>query len=298
MTSFKDYDLVLPQLTEEDDTLQAIINQGGIIKESAIVLAQGFNLLKDIDESKATPERVGWLNLWSKSIVAMKSAISAFETDSDLSLQAISRASFEWLWHAMIINDPISETYRNINQGANVYPLERSNRLTVDRLRAYTAWCLWADKLFYRKIIRPDNLNEIWNPEPAKSIVENEDDLERHEKIFGKIEIEVDEEQLKAQRRQMKSAYQEKIDKIDQLLLEPHLQNWNNKIQQMILKSKTTPPFFKLFNSSIYKTLEKHDVSFGYSAYSVGSMALHGSTMDQFIHIGDSIIGPKISHIR
>jgi mutator protein MutT len=55
-----------------------------------------------------------------------------------------------------------------------------------------------------------------------------------------------------------------------------------------------TLPFFKLFDSSINKILKKFEVGFAYSTYSEGSMLLHGSTMEQFIHIGDSIVAPKI----
>jgi len=44
MLSFKNYDLVLPQLPEKDDSFQAMIDQGGIIKEWAIVQAKAFNL--------------------------------------------------------------------------------------------------------------------------------------------------------------------------------------------------------------------------------------------------------------
>jgi hypothetical protein len=89
----------------------------------------------------------------------------------------------------------------------------------------------------------------------------------------------------------MKRTYQKKIDFIDQLLTDPQLQDWVGKIKRI---NSGTLPFFKLFDSSINKILKKFEVGFAYSTYSEGSMLLHGSTMEQFIHIGDSIVAPKI----
>jgi hypothetical protein len=182
MNILTDYNLIFPQLPEEDESLQEILKQGGVKKESAVVLAKAFNLIKDINETKATTERIGWLNLWSKAVVAMKSAISSFETNSDFSLQTISRATFEWFLHALIIAEPIFDQYKNQSQNNKIHISKYAHRETVKRLRAYTAWCLWCDLLHNKDLIRRKALTEIWNPEPAKQILENKENLKFHEK--------------------------------------------------------------------------------------------------------------------
>ena len=40
------------------------------------------------------------------------------------------------------------------------------------------------------------------------------------------------------------------------------------------------------------KSLEGLDLSFGYPVYSEGSMVIHGSSIDQFIHFGDNSVTP------
>ena len=76
---------------------------------------------------------------------------------------------------------------------------------------------------------------------------------------------------------------------------------WVDKIKKIDLDNKNNGryrfvSFFDLFDSpgSIPKQLHKHDVRFGYGSYMHKSMALHGSTMEQFIQIDDSIVAPKI----
>jgi hypothetical protein len=56
MKNLTDYDLKIPHLPEEDEFFQAIVNQGGLIKESAILRAKAFNLLKSVNENKASTE--------------------------------------------------------------------------------------------------------------------------------------------------------------------------------------------------------------------------------------------------
>ena len=40
---------------------------------------------------------------------------------------------------------------------------EYACRSSVDRLRAYTAWCLWHDKAYFKEVLNPKSMRDIWN---------------------------------------------------------------------------------------------------------------------------------------
>ena len=94
----------------------------------------------------------------------------------------------------------------------------------------------------------------------------------------------------------MECGYRNKIDRIDQWLLDPDLKPWADKIESLSKMNKGAVSFFALFDAlaTIPKRLQKHGLRFAYGRYSVGSMLLHGATMEQFVTIGDSALAPKI----
>jgi hypothetical protein len=108
MPRLSDYDLILPEVPSKEEWQHEIAGLEGLLKEAAVLRAKGCNLLREINEKKATAERVGWLNLWAKTFAALDSAVAAFEYQSGFVLQMISRSTFEWLHHVGVIFDPIS----------------------------------------------------------------------------------------------------------------------------------------------------------------------------------------------
>jgi len=157
MPPLNDLELHLPQVPTEEEWNKAISELEGRIKEAAITRAKGYNLLADFQEPKATFERIGWLNLWVKAMVAIESAISAYQEGLDWVLQTTSRSTIEWNLHAFALIEPISdiiELEKSIEKSKHKVIVssrsrEYSYRKTVERLRAYAAWCLWSDKVLY-----------------------------------------------------------------------------------------------------------------------------------------------------
>ena len=107
MSILHDFELRLPQLPTEEEWINVINEHEGPTKEAVIVRARGYNLLTDFYEPKATFERIGWLNLWAKGVVALESAISAFQEGLDWVLQTASRSTFEWILHVYVLIEPI-----------------------------------------------------------------------------------------------------------------------------------------------------------------------------------------------
>jgi hypothetical protein len=301
MTSLKELKLILPQLPTEEKWIELINDLEGLTKEAAIVRAKGYNLLADLDESKATFERIGWLNLWTKAIVALESAMSAFQEGLNWVLQTIARSTFEWVLHAYALIEPISDLLEIEKSNRKVVSSKwarlHSDKMTVERLRAYAAWCLWSDKESYHYLIHPKTLKKIWDPIPAEKILADKNYKEDYEQLFGNIKVVTDHEILSKGQKEMDSLYRKKIACIDELLRDPQLKSWADKILEISRKKKGSVSFFNLFDpdATVIKKLKKLGPQFGYILYSEGSMALHGSSMEQFVIIDDSKVTPKIN---
>lgn len=298
MNSLNDYDLILPQVPSAEELEHAIASLEGLLKEAAIVRAKGLSLLRQVKETKATPERIGWLNLWAKTFTDLESGFFALKFKSDLVLQMLSRSTFEWLLHVQALYDPIYNLYAQRHSGDKiVIPQPSENyalKKCVDLLRAYTAWCLWSDKQYYKRIISGETMDGVWDAKPAEEILANEKKLEMHESFFGPLDIETDAQKLREGQQKVRHRYREKINRIEGWLSDPQLRPWKEKIEKL---PKGSVSFFSLVSSedkTVSKRLDKLGISFAYQQYSIGSMILHGSTMEQFIMIGESSLCPKI----
>lgn len=302
MLELTDYKLKLPKLPSEQEWLDTVKGMDeGYMKEAIIISARGHCLLSDITEEKATPERLGWLSLWTKTITALSSATSAVESGSDWLLQVILRSTQEWLLHAKVLTDPIHDlnskhdALRALSDKVIIHSasIEQSHRDTVDRLRAYAAWCLWSDLKYFEGLIGSRNMNKIWEP---STIGKEERDLQI--KLFGRAEFESesDERELSEGRRRMQAILEEKVSRIRKWLSDPHVRPWCEKIEELCKqKNIPCPSFFALFGDegTVSSQLKKWGLAHTYAIYSGGSMAIHGGTLEQFLFVDESAISPK-----
>ncbi len=307
MSPVNDFDLILPPIPSEAQWVAIINELHGCQKDAAILRAKGYNLLKEFEEPKATFERLGWLTLWSKTITALESAISAFQFGSDWILQTISRSTFEWVLHSLVILEPSAdlisfEESSNFKVSVSKERQDDSNRETVNRLRAYAAWCLWADRDYYDECIHPKTLADGWSGNPAKDILADKESLQQYVNLFGTqvFEAETSEAKLLQGKRNMEKFYADKKERVARLLKDPQLKVWTDRLQDLQRRNKGSVSFFNLFDSeaSVPKTLKKHGLRFAYMNYLKSSMALHGSTMEQFILFGDSSVSPRLEAIK
>jgi hypothetical protein len=295
MASLDDYELKKP-VGSMDKLYKTIETLDGLNKESAIVLARGFNLLSEFDEPKATYERIAWLNIWSKSVNCLRSAIPSYDTQNNLALKILCRSTFQWTLHCLVIMDPILDLYSQKLKSSKVRISLSSEDLclkrSIQRLQAYAAWCLWSDLLHYKEISHSKTLDGVYDPNPAKEIMKDKERLFWHEKFFGKLDIETDEIVLKKGRIELEQYYMSKIEQIENLLADQLLKPWIDKIKA---SDTPCPSFFSLFanQTSLPKYLFKHGLRFAYGQYSLNSMILHGSTMEQFLIFSDTSISPR-----
>jgi hypothetical protein len=200
-----------------------------------------------------------------------------------------------------VILEPISDLIsleESCNYTVNVSNRSRdySKRQTVDRLRAYAAWCLWSDRDYYDQCIDPRTLADGWAGNPAKEILADKEFLRQYENLFGKLEAETDEAKLRQEKKKMELFYKAKKERVARLLEDSQLNIWTDKLRELQQRNKGSVSFFNLFDpdASVPKSLKKHGLRFTYIHYLKSSMALHGSTMEQFILFGDSCVGPRL----
>ena len=145
----------------------AVEAASGLMKDVLSVQTTGLELLGRVKENKGSTERIGWLNMWAKVFAALQAVMSAINYQSKLVLLMAQRNSFELMLQAHTIVDPIRKlsdgpTKTSQPEDAQEYAF----RSSVDRLRAYTAWCLWHDKAYFKEVLNPKSMRDIWDIEP------------------------------------------------------------------------------------------------------------------------------------
>jgi len=296
MALLSDYELVLPKVPDAEEFEQVYTSSDDVLQEAIVVRERAFGLIRAIENLKTSTERVGWLAIWSKAFRALNESLPAFNSSSELSLRALSRFTFECELHCLMILDPIKSLHDKTKKSEKVKITSRSQKYSVDlsieNLRAYTAWCLWSDKHYFKGILNPFRFSELWDNTIEKSILEDNYLLEKHEEFYGKLDIEINENNLKANQKKMEQTIINKIKFIDSLLSDPLLDRWVDKIDK-IGKNRSIS-FYKLLDSkSVYNLLKKYEATFIYNRFSSDSMAIHNSTMEQFVYIDNSIVIPK-----
>jgi hypothetical protein len=283
----------IPRLWEKDWN-QTINNASGVQKNILIVQKRAADLLSQISDTRVTFARLAWFNIWTRVFSILEGIFCALPKNSLYVLHLLGRTSFEMTLQAQSIMEPVLRIHQGIekeNKTTNASnPLKNGKEESIKRLEAYAAYCIWNDSLYYDQIVKPENLNTVWDAKPAEQIYEDLNRLAAYEAIYGKLKVETDEQELKKGRLRQQDEGQHRLHRLRTWLDHPDLIHWHNR-----LKKCGYMTFFTLISeakTSVKNSLDGFDLSFGYSIYSEGSMVIHGSTIDQFIHFGDKSVTP------
>ena len=265
----------IPRLWEKDWS-DAISNTQGVDQQLLVYQARAASLLEKINDFKATPERLGWLSLWTKTFVMLDGAQRALESWSEYVLQLLERAAFESVIHVHTILEP---------GGSGAWDE------VIERMRAHTAWCLWNDKGLYKELLDPQTQQGIWDQAPTLEIVNDLDERAMYERLFGPLEVE---EQYALRRKQRQQVYQgdQAKRRVETWLAHPDLQLWTQRLESA---SRPIRSFFELLgeNPSIPRRLSGLGMCFAYHTYKKGSLFTHGSTIDGLMYFHDDLLTPK-----
>lgn len=291
------YSIKIPELFNKDWE-KAISEADGIYKELTICQARAANLLKNINDSKATFERISWISIWTKVFAINDAIFSAVNRNSKYLIEILTRVSFEQMLQGYTICDPILKNFEN-DETANGVKSKPHNEVvaweeTVDRLKAYTAWCLWNDKQYFEELLQFKTQNGIFDIHPAVDIANDPVKLTCYESIFGILDAETDYRKVKKERLRFQDNAQRNLVRIKSWLNDRELSRWKEVIST---KQKNNPvvSFFSLFNESEYsiaKRLKGMDVRWMYASYKRGSMFIHGSSIENTLHFHNGIFTP------
>lgn len=266
--------LRLPEFSGDWDDVVA--QAEGAEKDLLTVLARGANLLKPINDFSANFERVAWLSLWTKCYWNVQAALSALRGRSEYFLEVLSRTSFEVLLHVLTITE------------AN----------PTERLRAYSAWCLWNDRSFQIEFVDPHTLNGIWDPQPAEGILRDPNARLAYEQLFGPIDVETDRRKLAKGRLRQQHEERLRLHRLETWLEHGDLRRWYEKLRAATKgKKKKQVAFFALFNESdrsVARRLEELQMRFLYINYVKGSLYVHGSTVEHSLYLQEGALTPRV----
>lgn len=290
--------LKLPSFKLEDWET-AVESASGQMQDILVAQTEGVRLLAPIQEPMASTERIGWLNLWSKVFAALEAVAAALTHRSKLVLLLSQRNSFELMLQAHAIIDPLRKLSEGDDGPSFKGDTEFVFRSCMDRLRAYTAWCLWHDKAYFKEILNPKSMRDIWSSESAPGAhAANGSSAMMSRALEAGGVPHLDESFLREGSRSVRKLYTDKIRQIEEWLADPCLRKWVEGIEQASRKNIVGVPFFTLFDradTSIPKRLLREGIRFTYSAYIMSSMASHGSSMEEFVQMKDDTLKPMLS---
>jgi hypothetical protein len=292
------YKLSLPKISIAD-WLQAVESASGRIRDVLSAQTKGVRILQSLKETQASTERIGWLNIWAKVFAALESIAAAITHKSKLSLLLCQRNTFELMLQVHTVLDPC----RTSNGGKLDGTQSKNNgeyelRSCIERLRAYTAWCLWHDKAYYNELLNPRSMRDIWNYDAYLSMLKIANPPSQMERFLEKVEGRLDEDAFRLAGRRVRNEYNEKIRQIDEWMADSRLRRWRDVIDRASKHNTKGIPFFVLFDrsdASVPKRLLKEGTRFYYSAYVLSSIATHNSSMEEFIQIKDDTIKPLVT---
>lgn len=300
MPTLDNYSFHIPPLWE-NDWEAAFGEADGVERQLLVWQKRAADLLQGISDRSLTPQRLAWINLWTRSLVGLEGARAALGQKSSFLLEMLGRATLESVLHLEAILDPFPEHKDEV----------------LSRMAGYTAWCLWNDRAPYDKLTEGSTSDDIWDPEPVRRIRDDPNHLAVHEALFGPLEEEFDPDELGRQQRTQQNAAWAKLERIKDWLAHPEIEPWVTKIEELAGKNKSRPAgkngnrpagtnrnrmvsLFALFNQteqSVWKRLGNQGLGFAYLEYQWGSAIIHGSTIEQHIIIGDTdtAVFPKFS---
>jgi hypothetical protein len=298
MPTIEDFSFVIHPLWEKEWSEAFAEAQGGT-KQLIALQSRLANMLKCINNVTVNAERLAWFGLWTKTFAILDGARAALARNSQYVLQMLSRVTFESMLHIRTICEPVSKLYELKSATFKTQISEQAEQRAwndaIERMRAYTAWCLWNDRQFYQELIDERTLNDVWNPNPARDIANDPEKLAIHEALFGPLDVEINSTQLKKGRSKQERQLRLNLNRVEAWLNHSDIQSWFTKLNELKESPQYKTSFFALFNEteeSISKRLQSFELRFAYASYMQGSMIIHGSTLDQLFHIGDDKFVP------
>src|SRR2546425_11823323 len=94
MSGFREYKFIVPELWKHD-WHHAISNAEGMERRILVTQQKAASMVEVISDRTATPERMAWMTMWTRSLAAAGATLAAQRHHSEFMLNVLSRVCFE-----------------------------------------------------------------------------------------------------------------------------------------------------------------------------------------------------------
>lgn len=170
---FESVTLLIPALW--DKPWDELIDEAeGLEREFLRAQARYARMLQRVASSPTTPEKVGWLALWSRLFGCLTGGRGAAIWESRFAESVIMRVANEATLHVQAIMLPVLEAVERDDH--RIHP-DHWNEVR-DRLRGYVVWSLRGDERLYRHVSDERRLAEAFDPRPERELIKELGDLQ------------------------------------------------------------------------------------------------------------------------
>jgi hypothetical protein len=215
---------------------------------------------------------MAWMSFWARSYAISSAVWAALEHESRMMLTVLERMSSETDLQIRLITEPLLEGgYKN----------EDGWQETMNRLRAYSAWCLWSEKKLLEEMTDPRTLRKAYDTRTAREVL-SDPELRKFFEEFHCGGREVYRTAQEGERVEAEAVMKKQLRSIMDLLEDPTLASWTNRLAG----SRYNTSFWGMFDEetqTVCARLSELGLRFGYASYMQGSMAIHGGSVNEFL---------------
>lgn len=291
--SFEELTLVIPQLWDKPWP-ELVEDAEGPERDLIAAQARYARLLKGIQPSPVTPEKLAWLALWSRLYGCLSGCIGTAQWEARFPAGVLARVAFEASLHLQAVMIPVLDA-------AETRKLDEADWMTVrERLRAYLTWSLRGDEALYRHVSSERILNEAFDRRGERDFINVlGESREAWEHLTGQhLEVVSDQEAL-FDRSKAAARFRKERDRLARWLADSRLKPWYRRLRELEQQTRGNVSLFLFLGvgDSVPAFLRSRGSGVGYFEYLQGSAAIHGSSFEAAMLTTSEVIAPDFGNL-
>lgn len=292
---FEELTLVVPELWEKP-WAEIIDEAEGIEREFIITQARYAHLLKSVRSSPVTPEKIGWLALWSRLFGCVSGGRGTVTWEARLAVSVLMRVAFEAALHLEAVMLPVLDAADSSEPTIG----EKHWAAARERLRAYVTWCLRGDEVLYRHVSSEKTLDQAFDPRKERTFIDIlGENKEAWESLSGQHLELVSDQEASHDRSKAAAGFRRARDRLARWLSDPRLRPWYRQLRELEKQTSGPVSLFLLLGvgNSVPAFLRSRGVGIGYFEYLHGSAVIHGSSLEASMLTTNSLVAPDFANL-
>jgi hypothetical protein len=291
--SFEELTLVVPELWEKP-WAELIEDAEGLERDLISAQARYAHLLKGIQPSPVTPEKLAWLALWSRLFGCISGCMGTVKWEARFPAGVLARVAFEASLHLQAVMIPVLDA-------AETRKLSEADWTTVrERLRAYLTWSLRGDEALYRHVSSDRILDEAFDRRGERDFINFlGESREAWEHLTGQhLEVVSDQEAL-YDRSKAVARFRKERERLARWVSDSRLKPWYRQLRELEQQTGGNVSLFLFLGvgNSVPAFLRSRGTGVGYFEYLQGSAAIHGSSFEATMLTTDEVIAPDFGNL-